>query len=214
MELLICPCFKVTSDTILFPCYAGPDKFLSTSLFPNTNFQKVHPPTITARLDFKEYFMTYENVGSQFVKKKFKAARKKALNPFAARFSQAAYYVPNKSNLCSYAIITGKHDETIEMPYLRWKDPLFQGIFVISKLRDSIKGKTCHRFFIVPQEQYLRFKKEHKMGISSKNGEMDPVQYFDSTVSKLISTSHTMSYEVNVPHLFHSNAFFIPRWRE
>lgn len=214
MESLICPCFIVSSNNILFPWFAGPDKFLLTSLFPNTNFQKVHPPTITARLDFKEYFMTYDNVGSQFVKKKFKAARKKALNPFAARFSQAAYYVPNKSNLCSYAIITGKQDEPVSMSYLRWKDPLFHGMFVIPKLRDSLNRKTCRRFFVVPREQYLRFKKEHKMGISSKNGEMDPVQYFDSTVSKLISTSHPMSYEVNVPHLFHSNAFFIPRWRE
>ena len=214
MQSLICPCFIVSSDNIWFPCFAGPDKFLSTFLVTNTNHQKVRPPNITGRKGFDEYFVTYDNVGSKFVKNKFKAARKKGLNPFATRFTHNAYYLPNKSNLCSYAIITGKHDEPIQMTYLRWKDPLFQGMFVIPKLRDSIKGKTYCRFFVIPREQYLSFKKEHKMGISSKNGEMDPVQYFDSTVSKLISTSHTMSYEVNVPHLFHSNAFFIPRWRE
>ncbi len=77
MELLSCPCFKVSSDNILFPCFAGPDKFLSTSLVTNTNYQKVHPPTITARNDFNEYFMTYDNVRSQFVKKKFKAAERR-----------------------------------------------------------------------------------------------------------------------------------------
>ena len=149
MELLSCHCFIVSSDNIWFPCFAGPDKFLSTSLVTNTNYQKVHPPTITTRNDFNEYFMTYDNVRSQFVKKKFKAARKKVLNPFAARFSQATYYVPNKFNLCSYAIITGKQDEPISMSYLRWKDPLFQGMFVIPKLRDSLNRKTCRRFFVV-----------------------------------------------------------------
>jgi hypothetical protein len=98
MELLICPCFKVSSDTILFPCYAGPDKFLSACFITNTNRQKVHPPIIRARKGFNEYFVTYDNVGSQFVKNKFKAARKKGLNPFAAHFSQAAHYL----FLCHY----------------------------------------------------------------------------------------------------------------
>ena len=105
---------------------------------------------MTARVGFKEYYVTYDNDGGHFVKNKFKAARKKGLSPFATRFTQAAYYLPNKSNLCSYAIITGKQDEPIQMPYLRWKDPLFLGMFVIPKLRDSIKGKTCRTFFVVP----------------------------------------------------------------
>ena len=105
-------------DAILFAYHAGPDKFLSTLLPSKTNPDKVHPPTITTRVDFKEYYVTYNNDGSRFVKNKFKAARKKGLNPFANRFCQAAYYVPNKSNLCSYAIITGKQDEAVEMPYL------------------------------------------------------------------------------------------------
>ena len=214
MELFIFATCKVSSDTLLFPFYGGPDKFISTCLITKPNHQKVHPPTITARAGFNDYYITYDNDDCHFVKNKFKAARKKGLNPFATCFPQATYYIPNKCNLCSYAIITGKQDEPVSMSYLRWKDPLFHGMFVIPKLRDSLNRKTCRRFFVVPREQYLRFKKEHKMGISSKNGEMDPVQYFDSTVSKLISTSHTMSYEVNVPHLFHSNAFFIPRWRE
>jgi hypothetical protein len=83
---------------------------VSTFLPSNTNQEKVHPPTITARVGFNEYYVTYDNDGCRFVKNKFKAARKKGLNLFATLFSQAAYYVPNKSNLCSYAIITGKHD--------------------------------------------------------------------------------------------------------
>ncbi len=178
------------------------------------NHQKVHPPTITSRAGFNEYYVTYDNDDCRFVKNKFKAARKKGLNPFATRFTQAAYYIPNKCNLCSYAIITGKHDETIEMPYLRWKDPLFQGMFVIPKLCDSIKGKTYRRFFVVPREQYLSFKKEHNMGISTKNGEKDPVQYFDSYVSTVVSNSRTMLYNVVVPHFFNSYVFIMTRLRE
>jgi hypothetical protein len=214
MEFFIFTIFNVSFDTLLFPFYAGPDKFVSTCLITKTNHQKVHPPTITARVGFKEYYVTYDNDGCRFVKNKFKAARKKGLNPFATRFTQAAYYLPNKSNLCSYAIITGKHDETIQMPYLRWKDPLFEGMFVIPKLHDSIKRKTCRRFFVVPREQYLSFKKEHKMGISTKNGETDPVQFFDSNVSTFVSNSHTMLHDVVVPHFFNSYVFIMTRLRE
>jgi hypothetical protein len=100
-----------------------------------------------------------------------------------SKIQQAAHYIPNKCNLCSYAVITGKHDETIGMSYLRWKDPLFQGMFVIPKLRDSINGNTYRRFFVVPREKYMFFKKEHQMGIGTKTGEKDPVEYFDSNVS-------------------------------
>jgi len=70
--------FNVSFDTLLFPFYAGPDKFVSTCLITNKNHQKVHPPTITARVGFKEYYVTYDNDGCRFVKNKFKAARKKA----------------------------------------------------------------------------------------------------------------------------------------
>ena len=179
-------------DAILLAYHAGPDKFLSTLLPSKTNPDKVHPPTITTRVDFKEYYVTYDNDDSRFVKNKFKAARKKGLNPFATRFCQAAYYVPNKSNLCSYAIITGKQDEAVKMPYLRWKDPLFNGMFVIPKLRDSIKGKTCRRFFVVPRDRYLTFKKHHKLGISTKNVEKDPINFFDANVSPVVSISPNM----------------------
>ena len=95
--------------------------------------------------------------------------------------------MPDKSKLCSYAIIKGPHDEIVDMSNLRWKDPLFQGMFVIPKLRDSIKGKTYLKFFVVPREQYLFFKKEHKMGISTKTGYKDPIEYFDSKVSTFLS---------------------------
>ncbi len=87
-------------------------------------------------------------------------------------------------------------------------------MFVIPKLRDSIKRKTCRRFFVVPQEQYLSFKKEHKMGISTKNGEMDPVQFFDSNVNTVVSNSHTMLYEVVVPNFFNSYVLIMTRLRE
>ena len=153
--------------------YAGPDKYDSTCSITRLNHQNVHPPTIIARASFNEYYLTYDNDGCRFVKNKFKAARKKGLNPFAAHFSQVAYYIPNKCNLCSY-VITGNHDETIDMSYLRWKDPLFQGMFVIPKHCDSLKGKTHRRFFILQRKQYLFFEKEHKMGISTKSG-FDPV---------------------------------------
>jgi hypothetical protein len=184
--------FEVSFDTILFLFHAGPDKYLSTLLPSLTKPEKVHPPTITTRVGFNEYYVTYDNDGHRFVKNKFKAARKKGLNPFATRFSQAAYFVPNKSNLCSYAIITGKEDEAIEMSYLRWKDPLFHGMFVVPKLHDSIKGKTCRRFFVVPRDQYLTFKKQHKLGISTKNGEKDPIKFFDANVSTFIYISWNM----------------------
>lgn len=184
--------FEVSFDTILFLFHAGPDKFLSTLLPSLTNPEKVHPPTITTRVGFNEYYVTYDNDGHRFFKNKVKAARKKGLNPFATRFSQAAYFVPNKSNLCSYAIITGKEDEAIEMSYLRWKDPLFHGMFVVPKLHNSIKGKTCRRFFVVPRDQYLTFKKQHKLGISTKNGEKDPINFFDANVSTFIYISWNM----------------------
>jgi hypothetical protein len=97
------------------------------------------------------------------------------------------------------------------MSYLRWKDPLFQGMFVIPKLRDSINGKTYCRFFVVPREQYMFFKKEHQMGISTKTGEKDPVEYFDSNVSTFLSNSLTMLYNFVVPHIFHSYIFIVTR---
>jgi hypothetical protein len=64
----------------------------------------VNPPTITARVGFNEYYHTYDRDSSRFIKNKFKPARKKGLNPFASRFSQESYYIPDKSSLCSYAI--------------------------------------------------------------------------------------------------------------
>ena len=60
----------------------------------------------------------------------------------------------------------------------------------------------------------MSFKKEHNMGISTKNGEKDPVQYFDSYVSKDVSNSRTMLYNVVVPHFFNSYVFIMTRLRE
>ncbi len=191
--------------------YAGPDKYDPACSITRCNHQQVHPPTIIARPSFNEYYLTYNNDGCHFIKNKFKASRKKGLNPFATRFSQAAHYIPNKCNLCSYAIITGKHDESINMSYLRWKDPLFQGMFIIPKLRDSIKGKRYSKFFVVPREQYMFFKKEHKMGISTKTGEKDPVEYFDSNVSTFLSNHLTRLYNFGVPHIFTSYLFIMTR---
>ena len=60
----------------------------------------------------------------------------------------------------------------------------------------------------------MSFKKEHNMGISTKNGEKDPVKFFDSNVSTVVSDSGKIEYDVVVPHFFDSYVFIMTRLRE
>ena len=87
-------------------------------------------------------------------------------------------------------------------------------MFIIPKLRDNIKGKRYCYFFVVPREQYMFVKKEHKMGISTKTGEKDLVEYFDSNVSMFLSNSLTRLYNIGVPHIFTSYLFIMTMSRE
>jgi len=69
---------------------SGPDKYQSSCLTSAPTLKQAHPPTITARVGVNEYYCTYERDSARFMKNKFKAARKKGLNPFVSRSSQAS----------------------------------------------------------------------------------------------------------------------------
>lgn len=82
-------------------------------------------------------------------------------NSFVKNFSRLPYFLPNKNNFCSSAIIVDPKGKSVDrLPQEKEKN-LDNGMFVVPKLRDSINGKTYRYFFIVPRS-HIKLNFDHE----------------------------------------------------